>query len=247
MKTVIVIPARFHSTRLPAKALLKETGKYLVQHVHEQAMKVRGVDRVVVATDDRRIFEAVQDFGGEAMMTDPDHPSGTDRIAEVSRAIDADVFVNLQGDEPLIEPVTLELLIDLMKKPDTPDMATLAIPIRNREVYESPNCVKVVRDAHGRALYFSRSPIPFVRDSTPDFAAEPPAFLHHLGLYAYRKAALQKLAALPPHPLELLEKLEQLRALGNGMSMQVGVVPHAGRGVDTPEDYRAFVEAYRKM
>jgi 3-deoxy-manno-octulosonate cytidylyltransferase (CMP-KDO synthetase) len=247
MRTAIVIPARYHSTRLPAKALLNATGKYLVQHVYEQAAQVRGVDDVVIATDDERIRIACESFGARAIMTDPAHPSGTDRIAEVLHSVDAEIYVNLQGDEPLISPRTLEVLIDQMRHPNRPDMATLAIPIRDEATYRNPNCVKVVRDLHGRALYFSRSPIPFVRDHVPDFSSGTPEFLHHLGLYAYRKEALRTLAALPPHPLELSEKLEQLRALGNGMSMAVGVVQHAGRGVDTPEDYDLFVAEYKRQ
>jgi 3-deoxy-manno-octulosonate cytidylyltransferase (CMP-KDO synthetase) len=243
MRTAIVIPARYASTRLPAKALLRETGKYLVQHVYEQAKQVRGVETVLIATDDSRIYSAVESFGGRAVMTRADHPSGTDRIAEVARTLDVDVVVNVQGDEPLVDPRSLELLANLLREDRTAEMATLAVPIRSTETYESPNCVKVVRGEGGRALYFSRSPIPYVRDGRPDFSAG--TFLHHLGLYAYRRDALMAFSTLSPHPLEQLEKLEQLRALGHGWTIRVGVVEHAGRGVDTREDYDRFVAEYR--
>jgi 3-deoxy-manno-octulosonate cytidylyltransferase (CMP-KDO synthetase) len=247
MRTAIVIPARYASTRLPAKALLRETGKYLVQHVYEQARRVRGVETVIVATDDGRIVSAVESFGGKAVMTRTDHPSGTDRVAEVARSLDADVVVNLQGDEPLIDPAAIELLVNLLRKDPNPEMATLAIPILDEETYRNPNCVKVVCCEDGSALYFSRSPIPYVRDGQPDFRQTPPRFLHHLGLYAYRRNALLALSAQQPHPLEQLEKLEQLRALGNGWTILVGVVEHAGRGVDTPADYERFVAEYRAL
>jgi 3-deoxy-manno-octulosonate cytidylyltransferase (CMP-KDO synthetase) len=244
MNTIIVIPARFASTRLPAKPLLCETGKYLIQHVYEQALRVRHVSAVIVATDDERIRDAVSSFGGQVAMTRADHPSGTDRIAEViEQGVNADVIVNLQGDEPQFEPEAIDTLIGLMSDGDA-DMATLATPIRDRATYENPNCVKVVVDAHGRALYFSRSPIPHVRDGEPDFA-DPPRFLLHLGVYAYRRAALLRIAKTPPHPLEQSEKLEQLRMLGTGGTIRLHVVPHAHRGVDTPADYAAFVASYR--
>jgi 3-deoxy-manno-octulosonate cytidylyltransferase (CMP-KDO synthetase) len=245
MRTAIIIPARFASTRLPAKALLRETGKYLVQHVYEQASRVRGVETVIVATDDSRILSAVESFGGRAVMTRADHPSGSDRIAEVARSLDVDIVVNVQGDEPLIDPPSLELLADLLKQNPKAEMATLAIPVANEETYRNPNCVKVVCGEGGRALYFSRSPIPFVRDATPEFSQKPPRFLHHLGLYAYRRDALLALSSLAPHPLEQLEKLEQLRALGHGWTILVGVIEHGAKGVDTPQDYERFVAECR--
>ncbi|MSR55634.1 MAG: 3-deoxy-manno-octulosonate cytidylyltransferase [Gemmataceae bacterium] len=245
MRTAIIIPARYASTRLPAKALLRETGKYLVQHVYEQALRVPNVETVIVATDDSRILAAVESFGGRAMMTRRDHPSGTDRIAEVAQTLDVELILNLQGDEPLIDPGSLELLAKLLRDDPKAEMATLAIPVASEEIYHNPNCVKVVCGEGGRALYFSRSPIPHVRDGKPDLAAKPPLFLHHLGLYAYRRDALLALSSLPPHPLEQLEKLEQLRAIGHGWTIRVGVIAHAGRGVDTPADYERFVAEYR--
>lgn len=243
MKTAIVIPARYASSRLPGKPLLMETGKYLVQHVYEQACQARATT-VIVATDDQRIYRAVRGFGGQATMTRSDHVSGTDRIAEVAANLDADIIVNLQGDEPLMEPATLDLLSGLLERHNDCDMATLATPITSIEQWRDPNCVKVVRDGDGRALYFSRSPIPFVRDGAPTFASGQQTFLQHLGLYSYRRGFLLRFAQLPRCPLEDLEKLEQLRVLGAGRSIQVGIVPHASRGVDTPADYQAFVEAY---
>jgi 3-deoxy-manno-octulosonate cytidylyltransferase (CMP-KDO synthetase) len=246
VKSAVVIPARYASTRLPGKPLLRETGKYLVQHVYERASRARRAGLVVVATDDPRIAAAVESFGGRVMLTRRDHPSGTDRVAEVAARLDAELVVNLQGDEPLIDPASIDRLFELLEADRAAEMATLAVPLRSAEAWADPNCVKVVADAAGRALYFSRSPIPFVRDGKPDFAARPPRFLQHLGLYAYRRDFLLRLASLPPEPLEQLEKLEQLRVLALGHTIQVGVVEHAGRGVDTYDDYRRFVAAYRQ-
>ncbi len=246
MKTVIVIPARYASHRLPGKPLLRETGKYLVQHVYERACQSRRASQVLVATDDPRIMNAVESFGGRAVWTRRDHPSGTDRVAEVARGLDADVIVNLQGDEPLIDPAALDLLPQLLERDAEADMATLAVPITAPAQWLDPNCVKVVCDAAGRALYFSRSPIPFVRDGQPEFTAEPPRFLQHLGLYAYRRRFLLELAQLPPEPLERLEKLEQLRVLALGRRIQVGLVRQSAIGVDTYEDYERFVRVFRQ-
>jgi 3-deoxy-manno-octulosonate cytidylyltransferase (CMP-KDO synthetase) len=245
MRTAIVIPARYASSRLPAKPLLRETGKYLIQHVYEQARLCRRAGQVIVATDDHRIESAVRSFGGDVMMTRPDHASGTDRVAEVAERVDADIIVNLQGDEPLIDPECLDLLPDLLISNDSAVMATLAVPIRTAEQWRNPNCVKVVCDHDGRALYFSRSPIPYVRDGEVDFRQPSSSFLQHLGLYAYRKPFLRQLAALPPAPLEQLEKLEQLRVLAHGYRIQVGIVAHASVGVDTMEDYQEFVRIFR--
>jgi 3-deoxy-manno-octulosonate cytidylyltransferase (CMP-KDO synthetase) len=244
MRVAIVIPARYASTRLPAKPLLRETGKYLIQHVYERAVEAECASDVIVATDDGRIFDAVREFGGRVVMTRADHVSGTDRIAEVAAHLPADVILNLQGDEPRIEPAALDLLANLMTDPAS-DMATLAVPIAERETYLSPNVVKVVCDDRGRALYFSRSPIPMARDGEPDFSARPAKYLQHLGVYAYRREFLLRIAATPPHPLEEIEKLEQLRVLGAGGTIRLGTVASAHRGVDTPADYAEFVRAYR--
>jgi len=245
METAIIIPARYASSRLPGKPLLRATGKYLIEHVYEQARR-SGAGTVIVATDDERIYRAVHSFGGQAVMTRGDHPSGTDRVAEVAAELTADIIVNLQGDEPLIDPTTLDLLPELLVQDSGADLATLAAPITSLEAWRDPACVKVVCDVRGRALYFSRSPIPFVRDGMPDFSQKPPRFLQHLGLYAYRREFLLQLARTPPHPLEEVEKLEQLRVLAAGRAIQVGIVRHAGRGVDTPADYERFVSLYRQ-
>jgi 3-deoxy-manno-octulosonate cytidylyltransferase (CMP-KDO synthetase) len=242
MRTAIVIPARYASSRLPAKPLLRDTGKYLIQHVYERACE-SNAHQAIVATDDKRIFDAVRSFGGNVVMTRADHPSGTDRVAEVAAKLDVEIIVNLQGDEPLIEPATLDLLSRLLANDADAQMATLAVPIASLSNWYDPNCVKVVCDKQGRALYFSRSPIPYVRDARPNFSSRQ--FLQHLGLYAYRREFLLELAKLPPEPLETTEKLEQLRVLTLGYRIQVGVVPHAHRGVDTPADYQRFVEMVR--
>jgi 3-deoxy-manno-octulosonate cytidylyltransferase (CMP-KDO synthetase) len=243
MRVAIVIPARFASTRLPGKPLLRDTGKYLIQHVYERAREATRAGEVVVATDDERILAAVNGFGGRAAMTRADHASGTDRVAEVAAGLAADVIVNVQGDEPQLDPGAIDLLAELMR--GGADMATLAVPLADADAYRNPNVVKVVCDDRGRALLFSRSPIPFVRDGEPDFGARPARFLQHLGVYAYRRDFLLRLAATPPHPLEESEKLEQLRVLGTGGTIGVGVVAHAHRGVDTPADYEAFVRWHR--
>jgi 3-deoxy-manno-octulosonate cytidylyltransferase (CMP-KDO synthetase) len=246
MRVAIVIPARYASSRLPGKPLLRATGKYLIEHVYERACAARRAAEVIVATDDPRIAAAVNSFGGTAVMTRKDHPSGTDRVAEVATNLTADVIINLQGDEPLIDPRSLEMLAGLLAADSGAGMATLAVPITERSAYESPNVVKVVCDDRGRALYFSRAPIPFHRDAEPDFRASPLRVLQHLGVYAYRREMLLTIAATPPHPLEEAEKLEQLRVLGTGGAISVGIVAHAHRGVDTPNDYDAFVRAYRE-
>jgi 3-deoxy-manno-octulosonate cytidylyltransferase (CMP-KDO synthetase) len=242
MTIIGIIPARFASTRLPGKPLLSDTGRPLIQHVVDAAKRSKRLTRIIVATDDTRILDIVREFGGEAVMTRADHPSGTDRVAEVARAIPgAEIIVNLQGDEPEVLGATLDLVATLLlDEPDLP-MATVATPIRDRSVYADPSCVKVVRSATGRALYFSRSPIPFVRDGGFDPSITPPQALLHLGLYAYRRDFLLRLAELPPSPLEGLEKLEQLRVLEAGYPIGVGIVDEPSVGIDTPEDYARFV------
>ncbi len=244
MRRVIVIPARYASTRLPAKALVAETGKPLIQHVYERVSDARGFDEVVVATDDRRILDAVEAFGGRCVMTRADHPSGTDRVAEVAGGLDCDIVVNVQGDEPEIETNAIERVADLVSGGDCP-MGTLACSfehVRRQGIEinsDDASCVKVVFAA-GRALYFSRSEIPFPRSRDPEYAGP---FLH-LGIYAYRRDFLLQLAKLPPTPLELTEGLEQLRVLEHGFSIEVAAVEHACVGIDTPADYAAFVKRY---
>jgi len=246
MKTLAVLPSRYASSRFPGKPLTPILGRPMIQWVWEAAKQARGVDRVVVATDDERIQRAVLAFGGEALMTDPALPSGTDRAAAVLDQLNEafDVIVNIQGDEPTMHPETVGVLVDLMKaQPELP-MGTVACPFFSADEIFNPNIVKVVVDDRHRALYFSRSPIPYVRNSADfslDFRAwmKPEDLAHyrrHLGLYAYRPEALRAFMQLPPHPLEKLEMLEQLRAIGSGMAMGVADTPHLSLGVDTPSD-----------
>jgi 3-deoxy-manno-octulosonate cytidylyltransferase (CMP-KDO synthetase) len=241
---VAIIPARFASSRLPGKPLSDIHGRTMIEWVHERARAAATVERVVVATDDERIARVVRGFGGEAVMTSPDHPTGTDRIAEAARAIAADVVVNVQGDEPMVDPAAIDAAARaLLDDPSLP-MATLSLPLRTVEEMMAPSVVKVVSDVCGNALYFSRSPIPHVRRgaatdlrAAAEEAAARGLARKHLGLYAYRRDALLRLAALPPSPLEEAEGLEQLRALHHGM--RIRVVPVDGEGgvaVDTPED-----------
>lgn len=249
METLIVLPARYSSTRLPGKPLLRQTGKFLIEHVYDQVMKsqIAKTSAVVVATDDLRIVTAVKSFGGRVVLTRPDHPSGTDRVAEVANQFpNASIILNIQGDEPEFDPAAVDELYAKVSIVGT-DMATLATPIRDAALYGSPHCVKVVSDAVGRAMYFSRSPIPFVRDAQPNFSNDPPLAYQHLGAYAYRRELLMTLSKMPPHPLELAEQLEQLRVLASGHTIRLGIVPYAHRGVDTPSDYAAFVESYRSQ
>jgi 3-deoxy-manno-octulosonate cytidylyltransferase (CMP-KDO synthetase) len=247
MEIVAVIPARFASTRLPGKPLLSDTGRPLIQHVVEAARRAKALDRVLVATDDERVANVVAGFGGEFVMTRADHPTGTDRVAEVAAGLaEARIIVNLQGDEPEISGAALDRVVALLDGDPEAPMATLATPIRSEAVYRDPSCVKVVLSRPGRALYFSRSPIPHYRDGLPHPApTEPPLAYLHLGLYAYRRDFLLGLASLPPSPLEAAERLEQLRILQAGHPIAVGLVDEPSIGIDTPDDYRRFVERWR--
>ncbi len=241
MSAVVIIPARYASTRLPGKPLLAETGKPLIQHVVESIRPARRVGRIVVATDDSRIAAAVAAFGGEAVMTRADHPCGTDRIHEAATKLhlgDSDIVVNVQGDEPDMSAACVDQLIELLEGSDAP-MTTLAAPLRADQA-DDPNKVKVVLDRRGRALYFSRSRIPFDRDKTGKVT-----YLLHLGIYAYRVGFLKAFAALPPTAAEQAEKLEQLRALEHGYAIAVAVVDYHGVGIDTPADYATFVARVR--
>ncbi len=236
---VAIIPARYASTRFPGKPLADRTGKCLVQHVYEQVALARRISRVIVATDDERILRAVAAFGGDAVMTRSDHASGTDRLAEVAARLDDDHIVNVQGDEPEIAPDDLDALVELIAAGGCP-MATLACPYPSDELPGNPNLVKVVLDRAGRAIYFSRSPVPFRRE--PSDRVE---YLLHRGLYAYRRDFLLTFASLPPGRLEQAERLEQLRVLEHGYDIAVGVVATAPAGIDTPEQYAAFVARQR--
>ncbi len=240
MSAVAIIPARYASTRFPGKPLANRTGKYLIQHVYEQVCRARSLDRVIIATDDDRIFSAVRGFGGEAAMTRSDHQTGTDRIAEVAAGLSADLVLNVQGDEPEIDPESIDLLVSLMHDQRDASMATLACPFPADSDPTSPNAVKVVIDRRRTALYFSRSLIPYPRDDK-GVVDTPGNWYLHLGIYAYRRDFLLSYASLPVSRLEQVEKLEQLRALENGHRIVVGLVRQAGVGIDTPEDYEAFV------
>ncbi len=245
MKIVGIIPARLQSTRLPRKLLLNATGKPLIQYVWETACQCPEFHDVVIATDSEEIVNVVTSFGGRAEMTG-EHSSGTDRIAELTRRSfpDADIIVNLQGDEPELDAKVVASLVRELQNSNS-QMATVAAPITSPEVVRDPSCVKVVTDVNGRAMYFSRSPIPFSRDQAVETFfrdGEPSPWLLHVGLYAYRRDFLLKLTTLPPSPLEQMEKLEQLRALQSGASIAVSVVNPAAAGIDTPEDYAAFVQ-----
>ncbi len=238
-----VIPARLQSTRLPRKLLLDQTGRPLIQYVYEAARHVPELTDVLVAADSHEIAAVVQNFGGRCELT-REHPSGTDRIAEVVRRClpDAEIVVNIQGDEPEIDPASISALVKLLNDEPTAQMATLATPLQRIEQVEATSCVKVVRAGDGRALYFSRSVIPHCRDrDLAKVLVEEHPWLLHIGIYAYRRNFLLQLSQLPPSPLEQLEKLEQLRALEAGARIQVGIVEHRSVGIDTPEDYAAFV------
>ena len=227
-RCAIVIPARFASTRLPGKPLVDILGKPMIQHVVERARAVAGIDAVLVATDDTRVAQVVEAFGGQCIMTSPDHPSGTDRLVEVMSTIEAEIYINLQGDEPLVRPEDVELLVAGMQADPGIDVGTLCHPLPANEAC-NPNTVKVVLANNSDALYFSRSPIPYPRDATRA------TYLKHVGVYAYRRHVLDNFAKLPQPMLEEAEKLEQLRLLAAGYRIRAFQVAATGPGVDTPE------------
>ena len=241
MTATVVIPARYASTRFPAKILASETGRPLVQHVVDQVRKCRLVRDVIVATDDSRIASSLKPFGTTCVLTDEGHPSGTDRIAEVAAGLRDDIIVNVQGDEPEIEPETVDGLIDLVRQTDGA-MATAATPFPAGADPADPNLVKVVMGQGDRAMYFSRLPIPFHRDPTPGH--RPPYYLH-LGIYAYPRPFLLRMAGWKPTAAEAAEKLEQLRVLEHFEPIFVLKVDRATHGIDTPEQYQAFVKRYQ--
>ena len=224
-----IIPARYDSSRLPGKSLLPLAGKPMIQWVYEGAKRASSIEKVIVATDDTRIVEAAEGFGCQAVMTSPTQPSGTDRIAEALGDAKPDVVVNLQGDEPRIDPAAIDQLVGLFHAPDPPRMATLCHPLSVEEAHD-PSKVKLVFDKDFNALYFSRAPIPHSRDNTPN------EMYLHVGIYAYTPATLREFVSLPPGRLEKIEKLEQLRALENGIPIRVSITSYRSFGVDTPED-----------
>ena len=245
LQNLIVIPARLHSTRLPKKLLLAETGKPLVQHTYEAACQSECADRVIVAVDSEEMANAVKSFGGEWHMTSPDHPSGTDRVAEVNAELQAQFVVNVQGDEPDISPTAIDKVFRRLLGEERADVATLATPIGSEQKLNDPNCVKVVCDRMGRALYFSRARIPHAREWSPEFLKQG-HFLQHVGLYGYRRKFLGEVKSLSPSPLEKLEALEQLRFLHEGYQIFVDVISESAIGIDTEADYREFVDRFRR-
>jgi len=235
MKFIGIIPARYASTRFPGKPLAILGGKPVIQRVYEQVVSVLG--EAYVATDDERIFQAVEQFGGQAVMTRSDHKSGTDRIEEAAQKLntDADVIINVQGDEPFIQKSQLETVKHLFDDPQT-QIATLGKPFESMEAVENPNSPKIVTDINGYALYFSRSVIPYIRGNEQSEWLQHFPFLKHIGLYAYRREVLAQFTKLPQSPLELAESLEQLRWLQNGYRIKVGLTNVETVGIDTPED-----------
>ena len=271
MKVLACIPARYGSTRFPAKVLAKDTGKFLIQHTYERACLAKLPEKVIIATDDGRVAAAAESFGAECVMTSAKHKSGTDRIAEAVADMDVDIVLNVQADEPEIDPENIDFAARLLI--DNPDyqMATIAADFQNPEQISNPDIVKVViadsksaehidsclrrndntqyaiRNTQyelGRAIYFSRSVIPYDREKSG--VGKSQQYLRHLGIYAYRKDFLLKITALPQTPLEKIEKLEQLRAIENGFPIIVGKVKHTSDGIDTPQQYAEFVKRYKK-
>jgi 3-deoxy-manno-octulosonate cytidylyltransferase (CMP-KDO synthetase) len=242
MEKLIVIPARYESTRLPGKPLLEIAGKPLIRLVYERAGESRLKDGIIVATDDKRIAEAVSSFGAEAVMTSPSCKSGTDRVFEAIKEKKADIIINLQGDEPFIRPDMADLLFSVMEKEDL-DMATLCCPVADDNEYRDPNTVKTVLDRHGFALYFSRSPIPYLRSGS-----HRPLLYKHIGIYAFKRDFLERFVAMPKSRLEEMESLEQLRVLENGFRIRVLTTHYDGFGIDTLADLeRARLVLDRKI
>lgn len=246
-RRVLAIPARRHSTRLRDKMLLRETGKSVLQHTYEAARQAKRPQDVFIATDDLEIAAEACLFGARVVMTSPEAPSGTDRIAAaLAEFPQAEIIVNLQGDEPEADPATIDELFELLENDKSASMATMATPIRSRAALDDPACVKVTFDDCGRAMYFSRSAIPHPREwDARLLTAEPPTFYQHLGIYAYRRELLMQIPKWSVGRLEAVEKLEQLRVLEQGRSILVAVTERATRGIDTAEDYAAFVERQR--
>lgn len=237
MRATVIIPARYASTRFPGKALAMLGDKPVIQWVYEQAAKAKSIQSVWVATDDERIEKAVEGFGSRVLPTRPGHPSGTDRCAEAAMALTVrpEVIINVQGDEPFIQPEQIDALVRLFKKPEV-QIGTLVTPIRDLAVLDSPNKVKVVRGLDERALYFSRQPVPHTMGANKSEWLAKTDYWLHVGMYGYRFDTLKQLAKLPPTPLEEAELLEQLRWLEHGYAIHTAVTPHHSLGIDTPED-----------
>ncbi len=235
MKKAVVIPARYNSTRFPGKPLANLLGKPLIQHVYERARMAKNIDTIIVATDDERIEKAVKSFGGNVVITSSNHLTGSDRVAEVAKKLKEDVIVNVQGDEPLIEPGLIEELCNVFNNSDV-EVASARIPITDLKDIDNPNVVKVVCDRNGFALYFSRAPIPGTRQDISIRPQSRAVFYRHVGIYAYRRDFITKFPSLEPTPLELQEGLEQLRILEHGYKIKVIDTEYQSIGVDTPED-----------
>jgi len=243
VKILACIPARYGSTRFAGKVLAKDTGKFLIQHTYERACAASLPEKVIIAADDERVIAAAGTFGAECVLTSAEHKSGTDRIAEAVKDIDVEIVVNLQADEPEIDPESIDYLAELLLKNPDYQMATLAADFQNPEQIANPDIVKVITDCSGRAIYFSRAPIPYDREESG--VGQLQQYLRHIGIYAYRKQFLLKITALPQTKLEKIEKLEQLRAVENGFPILVGKVKHVCEGIDTPQQYAEFVRRYK--
>jgi 3-deoxy-manno-octulosonate cytidylyltransferase (CMP-KDO synthetase) len=243
---IAIIPARYASTRLPGKPLVNLTGKSMIQRVWERTRSAKKISRVIIATDDERIIRAATAFGAEAVMTRAEHRSGTERVAEVAATTardDGEIYVNVQGDEPLVEPEAIDTLVEAMESDESVSVGTLMVPIAKPADIMDPNVVKVVLDFDSNALYFSRAPIPWVRDRDAPVHAQ---HMKHLGLYAFRRAALLDFATLPLGDLERVEQLEQLRWMENGYKIRVAETSHDSVSVDVPEDVARVDELIRK-
>jgi 3-deoxy-manno-octulosonate cytidylyltransferase (CMP-KDO synthetase) len=242
VKVLACIPARYDSTRFPAKVLAKDTGKFLIQHTYERACLAKIPEKVIIAADDKKIADAAASFGAQCIMTSTDHKSGTDRIAQAVADIDTDIIINIQADEPEIDPQNIDTLAELLIDNSESPMATLAADFQTPQQIEDPNIVKVITNCSGMAVYFSRSPIPYDRETAG--TGNIKLYLRHIGIYAYRKDFLLKITSLPQTPLEKTEKLEQLRAIENGFEILVAKVEHSCDGIDTPQQYADFVARY---
>ena len=240
MKILACIPARLGSTRFAGKVLAKDTGKFLIRHTWEQVRQAKLIDRVLIAADDEKICAAAKSFGAKCVLTSTEHKSGTDRIAEAVADIEADIVVNVQADEPEIEPAQIDYVAKLLIDNREIPMATLAAGFEQAEQISDPNVVKVVVDSSGRAVYFSRAAIPYDREGCGSGSVQQ--YLRHIGIYGYRKDFLLKITSLPQSHLERIEKLEQLRAIENGYPIIVGKVEHYCEGIDTPQQYAEFVK-----
>ena len=245
MKITAVIPARYDSTRFPGKVLAKETGKYLIQHTYEQVCRAKLIQKVIIATDNLIVLDACKSFGADCVMTSADHQSGTDRIAEAVEKINTDVVINVQADEPEIEPANIDLLAQLMIDNPQAKMATLAAKFENKEQILNPNIVKVIIGKDKFAKYFSRSVIPCCRENGP--VGNINDYYRHLGIYAYTKDFLLNITKLPAGKLEKIEQLEQLRVVEYGYQILTGLVKHIAPGIDTPLQYLEFVKRIKKQ